>query len=497
MRFLLLLVGLLFLNSCVRSDSIHLRSIREENATADQAFLDKPMPEIKKTLTLLEIIDLATYNNLDLFVKQREWAIQHEKATGEKLKTLPSYTFSGEHSWRNKSTASFSVDATTGQVSTSVDPITGAPLPPGSIGSEQRVNRYDLTAAYNLVDFGVSYFRARQERHREASTSFQFERQRQNIVLNVFKAYWKGLAAKYGIDQAREIIENSRTYQDKIDKQVKGRNIPRIQGLRSELQLVNMRLRFGQYEGKYREAKAELAALMGLPPYFEFDLADVDLNTAIVELEELDQLGKLALTNRPELYATDAEERIFDEEAKAAMIQMFPSLSIFLGRNFDADRFLIHHYWTLSGARVAWNLLALPQRWYDHKVAYGRKQMTKDSRLALTVGVLTQLHIAAITYKDSLKKYENIQEIVKINKGMLASAITERQYGEFDDIDLINFRADSLESEVNALQAYGETQIALELVNNSIGIPLYYKNLPHPTTEEVITKREGEDDTTS
>ena len=474
----LIFLLLVFLGGCVNTKLSHLRHERFHYAEKDFQALATRTKVPDKPLALNDIIEIAICNNLDLRVKELEYAIQSERATGEKLKTLPSLTLSGEHSYRSTNTASYSINATTGEISSGVDPVTGQALPPGSIGSSQWVNRWDLTAAYNLVDFGLSYLRARQEINRAISVRFQYERARQNLILDIFKAYWKTLAAKQTMDQAAKLTATSRKLQSNVENWVSAKMIPEISGLRSQLELVNMRARLQPIENSYQQGKTELAALMGIPDSTEFEIADVEIDLNLFELDDMELLEERALQNRPELYSSDAEHHIFKDEVRAALVEMFPNTSIFGGQNYDYDRFLINHHWFLSGARTAWNLLSLPQKWYNRKAAKERVKLSHESRMALSLGVITQVHLAYFTYLDALKSYENLDETSAINSRMLFIANKQREYGALDGIDMINFDVDALESQYNALVAYGDIQIALELLNNAMGLPLHYSKVP-------------------
>lgn len=485
MRILLILTSLMLMVGCEPLDCCYIDSVRLHTKEHDKHRISENSHLPKDALTLDDIIAYAWDHNLDLRVKAVEYRIQQEKVTSESLKTLPSFTFNGDHSWRDQSTAAFSIDSNTGTVTSTIDPATGQVLPPAaSISRSQRTNTFDFTGAYNLVDFGVSYVRARQQENRALSTCFQYERQKQNIVLDVFKAYWKGMAALHGLARAEVINAKSLELEKSIRTIMEQGNLPRLPSLETQKQLAIIRTRFSEYKRNYLSAKAELAALMGVSPDVDFELAPIQIDLADLELEDVEILEDKALTYRPELYAADAEHRIFREEARAKLIEMFPNISVFLGEYQDADPFLVNHYWLLSGARAAWNLLSLPQRWYDRKAAQEQIVQSQQSRLALTLGVMTQVHLAKIAYYNNRKVFKELDHIFDLNQRSLFIASMQHNLGVLDGIDLINYEADNLEAEVNAIAAYGDMQVAIELVNNAIGIPLYYNRIPKRSLEK-------------
>lgn len=490
------LLILTIFSSCGRVDRCRIDGDRLKSTYSDifciQANNDLP----DHPLTLEEIIDYACEHNLDLRVKCLEYRVQMEKVSSEALKMLPSLTFNGDHSYRNQNTAAFSIDANTGTVTSTIDPVTGEVLPPAaSISTSQRTNRFDLTGAYNLIDFGLSYLHTRQQENRALSTCYQWERQRQNLILDVMKAYWKGISAYQGIARANEIQEKSIYLEEQISKLLKAGNLPRIPSLQSKKELSIIRTRFTQYVKNYREAKAELAALMGVSPDYQFELAPIQIEATVAEVAPVEILEDWAFINRPELYAADAEYRIYKIEAKAKLLEMFPNISIYAGLYQDADPFLVHHYWLQSGARAAWNLLSLPQRWYDKKAAEVAITESHESRIALTLGIMTQIHLADVTYKNTIKVYKDLDHIFRINQDTLKVATQQRELGLMDAVDLINFQADHLESEINAISAYGDMQVALELINNSMGMPMFYSDIPKKVSSQkvmVVVERDND-----
>lgn len=483
--FLLSLLSLLA--SCGRVNRARIDGDRFKSICSDNYCLAENNVLPDHPLTLDEIIDYAVVHNLDLRVKCLEYKVQKERITGESLKLLPSMTFTGDHSYRNKNTAAFSIDANTGTVTSTIDPVTGEVLPPAaSISTSQRTNTFDLTAAYNIIDFGLSYLHTRQQENRALSTCYQWERQRQNLILDIMKAYWKGMSAYQGIERAKEIQEQSIYLEDQITRLLKVGNLPRIPGLQSVKELSIVRTRFTQYVKNYRDAKAELAALMGVSPDTEFELAPIQIEAKITEVDAIEKLEDWGIVNRPELYAADAEYRIYKLEAKAKLIEMFPNISIYAGQYQNADPFLVNHWWMQSGARAAWNLLSLPQRWYDRRAAQVAITESHESRIALTLGIMTQIHLAEITYRNTIKVYQDLDHIFRLNQESLRVATKQRELGLLDAVDLINFQADYLESEINAVSAYGDMQVALELINNSMGMPMFYSDSPKNVSDQKV-----------
>lgn len=433
---------------------------------------DVPPPPPKMNLT--EIIDTALQMNLATRVKLYEYAVQHELATGEALKMLPSVIVNGDVSWRNRNT---------GSASESLVP--GVPPAPPSISSEQNVHRYDITAIFNLLDFGLSFLRSRQEANKARTMQLEYARLQQNLIVDVTKQYWRAVAAKRALDGSKHIRKTLDRQILALERLMEHRIIPEIFGLRNENLLVNLKIQFQHYEKEYHEAMTTLKQLMGLTTSCDFEIvyeesAPIDIGCySICELEEI------ALFNRPELKIGDLEEKIARDDVYAAILQMLPSGEGFVGDFYDGNRFLIFNHWLIMGARATWNLLAFPRRWYEKSAGEFREKLARQNRLNLSIGVITQVNLAYLDYLDNLDTFRLAEQLRNVNTRMLFAARKEVRYGRILEADLVKFEADALLSEVDYLRAYGELQNSLEQLNNALGLPFFF-NKENEEIEEII-----------
>ena len=425
-----------------------------------------------RPLTLNDIIELAWQNNLDAKVKELDYLVQREVATREAFKMLPQYTFNGEYSHRNPNSAASSILLVGGG---------STPFPP-QLGQQNTVRRFDVTLTWNFLDFGVAYYRSLQEQNREISLCMQYQRIKQNLIVEVFKSYWKAITAKKASEDARAVLELAASLKIAFEKQIEDRMISQVQGLRVEDQIVSIQLKLYNFDLLYDTARSELAALMGLPADVCFELAPANF-IEMPELEDICQLEEAALLNRPELFAADMDVKISAGDVHAALLQILPSPEGLFGYNRNIDRFLLHHNWTIVGLRAAWNLLSIPQHIYDVRTTEMGLEKTKEARLALSVGILAQVHLAYLKYLDASRSYKLHQSLSDVRDRLLTATQGTYDAGEFNIADLLTAQSEALTGEIDALQSYGDLRLALEQVNNTIGIPLYYNSDMPPVLE--------------
>lgn len=450
---------------CHFDSNVDIEEFRECSLQADLAIMSENIPVMTEPLTLEDIYEIASCRNLNLLVKQLEYEIQNELVTRERFGMLPDIKTHFERIIRNRNTASSSESL-----------VPGVPPAPLSISSQKHQRRWDYALVWNYVDFGLAFLRSRQEYNRSIKIQFEYKRLQQNLFVDVTREYWKAQTAKLARNKSKAILERAKVQQAAVKKQLEAKIISEIQGLRNEGQLVAFQAQFQFYNKEYHTALSALALLMGLPPCIDFEIADVVSFGLDVCLEDICELESLALYYRPELFADDAEELIQRDEARAAVLQMFPGVDLFAGHNHDSNRFLLFNHWIQAGTRVAYNLLDWPRHLQESRAADGRVLLARNNRLLMSVSVMTQVHLAYTVYLDNLDSYSFAKNIEDINTRLVSAAISEKQQGKLHDADVLKYEIELLESQIDSVKQYGELQNSLEQLNNALGLPLYFTN---------------------
>jgi outer membrane protein TolC len=417
-------------------------------------------------LTLKEIIELSLERNLDLRVKALDFAYQYELTTGAKLKMLPQIIAEGEISGRNRNTGS-----------TYQSLIPPTPSIPPSVSSQENVCRYDLNFTWSLLDFGISYYRARQELYKTVTRKSEYERARHTLILDVMKSYWKARVSQKGIEGSKRIIEKIKTFKTILEKESVARILPLIESMKHQSDFLHAEIQLQLFQKDYHSAMSQLSQLMGLPPFCPLELADEEIKIEDINICDIDFLERKAIVNRPELYASDVEALQYIDDAHIALLQLFPDPTLFAGRYYDANQFLVWNNWLIAGLRYSWNLLSAPQHLQERIAAQVHLKGSEISRLALTIGVLTQVHIAYIIYKDTRQEFILNEQLKVVRAGLENAAYKIQKVGELSDIQVLeDYSFAALFAELDALKSFGEMQVAIEQINNSIGMPLYYGN---------------------
>jgi len=459
--FWLLVILLPLMVGCTYRGVKDPEMVRSINLEVDMASLASCSELPSHPLTLEELVAIAIESNLELMVKQQDVAVQHEIATGQKLQMLPSLLISSELSQRNN-----------GPGSASASLIPSIPPAPPSVSSQRSVFRWDATVTWNLLDFGVSYFRYRQEVNKTLIHALEYRRQEQNIIYDVAQAYWKAVAMRRTLDAAAPLEEKITRHGELLEKYISRQLLPLIQGNKDRSRLFAMSGTIQGFQKDYDRAIYELKNKAGIAPAVDIQLFIPE----VVDYEVpygVDELAHYALLNRPELYSGDFEEAVHLDEVRAAMLQLLPGVSLFGSEFYDRNIFLLNNNWLIAGIRAGWNLLSIPQHIQEADIAKARGKMTRLTRISLSMGVLSQVYLSWILYRDVKEEFQVSYQASLIDKELLEAAQRENELGMIHDGELLGYEMASLDSEVRVFKLYAELQSTLEQLNNAIGIPLF------------------------
>ncbi|MCB1213056.1 MAG: TolC family protein [Chlamydiia bacterium] len=467
-KILFVLCAGLLVAGCVRVDR-EWCSGRAAKSRCDWSQIYSSLPCIDHPLTLCEVIDIAVKNNLDLRVKQQEAALERETVTHATWKMLPKLEAEGHYSYRDKNT---------GTSSESLDP-TRPPAPP-SISSEQTERRASLVFTWNLLDFGLSYFERMITARKALIKAIEYERAKQNLVLDVQKQYWRVITSRRIMEHATEVRGMAMEWINSAKRAVDAKLIPQYRTLTDAAEVAKLNFDLESWRKDYVAAMHELLMAMGLPPETTLCLAPVELGVIDISHFNVCELERVALLNRPELFAFDTQEEIVTDEVRAALIQMVPGVELFAGTFTDANRYLVYNNWNQVGIKALWDLFNLPEHYHTAKcMAFQKRELIRKNRLAICMGIFTQLHLAYGLYQENLMEYRDAIHSNEIHLASLSAATSERNAGFLPQREWVMRATEQVISEAAMLRTYSELRGRLAQLDNSMGLPTYFSAQEH------------------
>ncbi len=388
---------------------------RSARAAVDKAALFGGQEEIIKPITLYEAIARAIKYNSDQRVALMEQAVAYGIAESSSIDLLPQLAAGGGFATRSNRLAVSAKSVETGSQTLEESYI-----------EDKSVRGAQLQVVYNVLDFGISYVNARQASDKRYVSEEIRRKSVQQVVHEVRTSFWKAAAAQRIIEDMGVLIAavqdelvrvNDGSLSDKTTDQLKEQK-KLLTALKSLMDLRNDIL----------TAKAELGALMNLPPNAEFVLdipPDMDNPKIVRDLGQID-LEHFALVNRPELRINDYEARIAALEAKKEMLRLFPGIEFGAGVNYNSNSYLKNKNWADAGIGVTWNLMNLFSRPQAIRLAKSKEELERLRRLAMTMAVMSQVNISYLQLRQAAEGFEVANSLDKVNDGLWQKSFAEK-----------------------------------------------------------------------
>ena len=373
---------------------------------------------------------------------------------------MPRLAASAAYAWRNQPDASNS-QTEGGSESTSF-----------TYSESQRLWSGDLTMSWNILDFGVSYFRARQQANRVFIARERKRRAIHNLIMETRSAYWRAAAASIMEAPVDQAMKDARDALARLQKMLTERLDEPVTIYRAQKSLVETIARLDSIRVDLAKAKPRLAALMNLKPGTDYRMAATPKDTFKAPALPLtiDRMEEVVLAFRPELREAEYESRISLDETKKAFARMFPGIELSAGRNYTTDHFKAHPAWYNAGIQVTWNLLDILSAPNNIERAGVQEEIAKTQRMALSLAVLTQIHVSYRDFYSFVRQYEYAKRLWVLDQ--LVNRNSKQTYANEMESLLERLRAkvNVVQTELQFFGAYAAAQNGLGRLYASLGL---------------------------
>ena len=415
---------------------------------------------VRAPLTLEEAAARAIKYNLDYRLHLMETALQQGNLEVSQFDMLPRLTASAGYVTRDNEL--YSQYQTLGQA---YDPN----LPYSrSTESTRRIAGAELS--WNLLDFGVSYFRARAQSDQVLIAEERKRKVVQNVMQDVRNAYWRALGAQRLSARIDELLKRSETALERSREIEKQGLLPVPQALAYQRALLDTITQLQSRRQDLELSRAELASLMNLPPGTRFSLSDLlesDLPPPPATIAELEDV---ALNSRPELREEDYRKRVSATEIRRALASTLPAVSFDIGANYDSNKFLLNNAWVESGIRVSLNLFRLAAIPAIKRQGEAQEQVDDTRRMAQAMAVLTQVRVATLRYGLARAEYETYSQSAGVDDRLAGYARASASSRVESELEVIRSEARAVLSEYQRHIAYSNAQAAWGRIYNSLGL---------------------------
>jgi len=424
-----------------------------ERVTANQEPVTGPISQYEAIARTLKY-------NLDFHLELARKALASSELDVSRFEMLPQLVSSLSYSGRDNYSGAASQSLVTGVQS----------LIP-STSSDRDVRAANLSLTWNVLDFGISYFRAKQAADNVLVNEEGKRKVVNRMVQDTRAAYWRAVSNERlsnkmelflkKVDQA--ITDSKRVEVEKLDRP--------LTALTYQRELISIKRELEELHRNLALSKIQLAALMNLPlgePYtVEIPERSIDIKTIGLSPQLMEQL---ALENRPEIRELGYKQRINRQETKTAFLRLFPGLNLDFGKDYNSNSFLFNNDWLGYGARISWdlmNLLKLPSKNREIKA---REKLLDAQRLTLSMAVMTQVYVSLAQYEFAKREYETARDYYNTQDKILEQVVSAVMTETTSQQSLIREEMNMLIAEVKFDIAYSELENSYAGIFAALGL---------------------------
>ncbi len=430
---------------------------------------------VTQSISVYEAMARALKHNLDHRVAMMEADLAQADYALSRWDMLPKVVANGQYYGRSNEAGASSLSLLSGRES----------LEP-STSTERDVYTGDLTASWNILDFGLSKIRAEQLGN---EALIQEERRRKAIIKimeDVHRAYYQAISAERLASRLNALEgEVSQAFQTSRQQFALRRTAP-MPALSYQRELNDIQGQAQRLTRDMRMAKMELAALMGLSPEQSYNLQMPEAMPRPQRLKmSYEDMIDQALQNRPEIRESIYAQRIGEKEIKKATLEALPSLEGFVGFDASSNDFLFNNDWAGYGARASWNLLKVFSTGKRKRKAEAQAELERERGLATAMAVMTQVGVSRARYESLANEYQTASDGAMVQSDILGQVEALAQASSASKQTLIRERMNGIISEAQRDAVMAEMAEASAHIYSAMGYDPYTTGIDG--TEDIAT----------
>lgn len=327
--------------------------------------------------------------------------------------------------------------------------------------------------SWDILDFGLSYVRSKQKADEVLIAEERKRRLLNQIVEDVRTAYWRAVSSERLMAELR-VLENE--IEGVLQTSARAVNDGRVSPLASltyQRELLTIKEEIQDLTAELAVAKSQLAALMNINPGETYKLEMPDREEELKFDVKLDDMITIALENRPELREISYQQRINEQEANAAILDLLPSLKLYGGFNYDSNDFLYNNHFGNWGTRASYNVVQAFRYPVKKKTVAAKQELLEQRELALTMAVVTQVHVSRTRFElakrkaSSMAMYHHVQSEIlgQVSAGYKSKSVSKQAF--------IRKRMNALVAEAKYDIAVADLQNAHANIFSSMGISTF------------------------
>ena len=435
--------------------------------TTRLAALTLDQEPVTQSISLYEAMARAIKYNLDFKVEQFEEALRVSELSLSRLEQLPDLVASAGFSNRDSYNSSRSASLLDGG---GVSELSQTP----TTSSERNVTDTSIRLSWDILDFGLSYVRAKQSADQVLIANERKRAVINRVIANVRTAYWRAVSSERLVNRLRFFEADITKALDSSERSYQERQTAPLAALTYQRELLEIKQQIQSLETEMSIAKMQLAALMNIDAGTDYTLQLPDRAAIPLEMRlDSEKLIDIALMDRPELREISYEQRINKKQANIALLEVLPNLSLFGGFSNNSNDFLYNNNWAFWGAQTSWNIIDAFKYPAKKRQVVVNGEFLDQRALALTMAVITQVHVSVSQFEFARRNLDTNRKFTDVNNNILDQIIAGHNSKNVSYQTFVRENMNNIVAEAQYDVAYAEFQNSFADIYTSIGQPVY------------------------
>jgi outer membrane protein TolC len=432
-------------------------------------------------LTLNEAVARGLKYNLDHRSKLLEQAIALGTYDVSKFDMLPKVLASAGYNYRNNYFSTNATGAYSGNPSGSAEPF---------VNSDKQYGQAGLMLSWSLLDFGVSYFNARQNADRIIVASERRRRTMHVLVQDIQAAYLRAAAAQKLKKDIVNTISEANVALKNSNKVESGGLRPPLDALKYQKALLDNIKILETIDLELSTARVELNQLINLPAKANLKLEDPDSLTVpnSYSQQDTEEFEVRAIVSNAELSESVYNARIAVEETRKSMLRLFPGLTFNIGPQTSNNTYYINKNWVEGAANISfnlWNLLSAPA---SIKLAEQNQELAAQKRMMVQMAIISQVHLSKIQLNNSSLIYNRASEIDSVDGRIAKITASKYKEGAASQAEKVAADASYIVSKLRKYQALSQLFAASGKMQATTGMEPHFESLDDTTLTDMTAK---------
>lgn len=457
-----ILIAAFALTSCAYWPKFLTLPERQEVTKANYVRAQNEVKPVGEVLGLNEAIARAIKYNMDFRTKMMEEAIAMGVADLSNYDVLPKVVANAGYNYRNNEFITAAKDSVTGEPSTS-NPF---------INSDRKFNTANLNLNWNLLDFGVSYYTAKQNADRLLIASEKRRRTMHVLVQDVQTAYIRAASAqKLKVDIKKTILDANEALAKTKEIEAEGLQSP-LDTLKFKKVLLDNMKTLETVDQELSSARLELNQLVNLPANSVYELKDPDtfqVPSAFTN-RTVEEFEVRALLRNADLNQSIYAARVARQEVHKSLLKILPNLNFVLSPQQSSNSFLINKDWLDGSAALSFNLWNVLTYSDTKKIARLNEDLALEKRAMVQMAVVTQVYLAKMQLLSMDELYQRASEIDAVDSRIAKIVSLRQKEGAASKAEEVAANAAMILSRLRKYQALSQLFLASGRMQATIGL---------------------------